>query len=264
MLSDLLHGVLDLVFAATCVACGGAIPSRAKQRFVCSACWTRTRPIPYPRCERCWTPLPEAQGGSVPACRLCPTLRPALRAIRSPFVLGGPVRPMVHALKYRGWYGMARPLAERMASVTWPREVEAEVGVVVPVPLSASRQRERGYNQAALLANEVARAKGWICEQNALERARSSGSQTSLHPTERRANVAGAFRARAGAADRLALQHVLIVDDVWTTGATSLACGEAVLAAGARAFSVLTFARALPELERLERRAELAGITAIP
>jgi predicted amidophosphoribosyltransferase len=81
-----------------------------------------------------------------------------------------------------------------------------------------------------------------------LLRVRSTGSQTTLHPSERRANVAGAFRAAAGT--RLAGEHVMIVDDVWTTGATALACGEALLLAGARAYSVVTLARALPELDR--------------
>jgi ComF family protein len=147
-----------------------------------------------------------------------------------------------------------------MAMLEWPREVEREASLVVPVPLSKSRARERGYNQAAVLAHAFAGAKAWECAENALERARSSGSQTTLHPGERRANVAGAFRARSEIMSRLEFQHVVVVDDVWTTGATALACGEALLEAGARAFSVLTFARALPELERRERRAELAGI----
>src|SRR5690606_8734923 len=123
-----------------------------------------------------------------------------------------------------------------------------------------ARRRERGYNQAALPAREVAKIRGWDCRENVLERSRASGSQTALHPDERRANVADAVRPRPEEAGGVALQHVLVLDDVWTTGATALACGEALLTAGARAFSVLTFARALPELERQQRRAELAGI----
>jgi ComF family protein len=205
-------------------------------------------------------PLPQSAPGTDVTCRLCPDLRPALRAIRSAFVLDGPVRALVHALKYRGWYSLAEPLGTRMASLDWPREVTEEVRLVVPVPLAPGRARERGYNQAALLAREFARARGWVCVEHALERARSSGSQTTLHPGERRANVAGAFRARTEQASRLASEHVIVVDDVWTTGATALACGEAILDAGARAYSVLSFARALPELERREKRAALAGI----
>ncbi len=206
-------------------------------------------------------PLPVAAFTEQASCRLCPELRPALRAIRSAFVLDGPPRELVHSLKYKGWYSIAESMGTRMAAVDWPGDVRGDISVVVPVPLSRTRARQRGYNQAALLAREVARRNGWICSEDVLERGRFVGSQTTLHPGERRANVAGAFRVRTERATSISMQHILVVDDVWTTGATALACGDALLSAGARAFSVLTFARALPELERQQRRAELAGIS---
>ncbi len=193
-----------------------------------------------------------------PACRECPDLRPAIRAIRSAYLLDEVSRPLVHALKYKGWHAAAIPMAERMTRVTWPREVEVDSPLIVPVPLSRVRHRERGYNQAALLGMEIARRKGWRFEVETLERSHSAGSQTTLHPAERRANVAGAFRATAPGAESIAARHAIVVDDVWTTGATALACADALLSAGARAVSVLTFARALPELERSARRVELA------
>jgi ComF family protein len=253
-LSDLLRGALDLVFAPTCVACGGIIPTTAIDRSVCVRCWSRARPIPLPRCPRCSAPLPFAQGSVLPTCKECPQLRPAIRAVRSAFLLENPVRSVVHALKYRGWPVVAVAMAQRMAAVEWPDEVTLEVSSLVPVPISSGRRRQRGYNQAALLAGEVARFRGLECLPDTLQRARSSGSQTTLHPTERRANVARAFRVPAGEESAIAAQHVMVVDDVWTTGATALACAEALLDAGARAVSILTFARALPELERLEHR----------
>jgi ComF family protein len=193
-----------------------------------------------------------------PTCRLCPDLRPALRTIRSAFLLDGPVRGLVHALKYQGWATLAGAMGTRMAAVDWPREVTEEVRRVVPVPCSAARLRERGYNQAALLAEAVAGRRGWKAEPSLLARTRSAGSQTTLHPEERRANVAGAFRVPPAAAERVASEHLLLVDDVWTTGATAYACADALLDAGARAVSVLTFARALPELESHSRRLEAA------
>ena len=122
--------------------------------------------------------------------------------------------------------------------------------MVVPVPLSAVRLRQRGYNQAGLLAEVVARCRGWSYRPDLLQRVKATESQTALHPAERLANVAGAFRAPPEGASVLRRQHILIVDDVWTTGATTLACAEGLLEAGARAVSVLTFARALPELRR--------------
>lgn len=181
-------------------------------------------------------------------CALCEDLPPSLRALRSPYRLEGPPRELVHALKYGGWRALARSMGARMASVELPLEVEDEVRLVVPTPVSRVRLRQRGYNQAALLASAVATARGWTCVPDVLVRTRASETQTNLHPSERRANVAGAFTIRPGAASSVRMEHVLLVDDVWTTGATALACGEALTAAGARAYSVLTFARALPEL----------------
>ena len=181
-------------------------------------------------------------------CALCEELPPSLRALRSPFLLDGPPRELVHALKYGGWRSLAAPMGARMAAVELPVEVEEEVRLVVPTPVSAVRLRQRGYNQAALLAVVVAAARGWTCAPDLLVRARASDTQTNLHPSERRANVAGAFSVRPGGEASLRMEHVLLVDDVWTTGATALACGEALTGAGARAYSVLTFARALPEL----------------
>ncbi|HYJ79326.1 MAG TPA: phosphoribosyltransferase family protein, partial [Longimicrobiaceae bacterium] len=91
---------------------------------------------------------------------------------------------------------------------------------------------------------------GRVADGTLLVRTRATATQTALHPSERRANVAGAFAVPAGRAAELRGEHVVLVDDVWTTGATVLACVEALLEAGARVASVATFARVVPELER--------------
>ncbi|CAN5864115.1 hypothetical protein BH23GEM3_BH23GEM3_17880 [soil metagenome] len=158
-----------------------------------------------------------------------------------------PVREIVHALKYGGWKGAATPMAERMRSVSLPRDVHDEVRRVIPVPTSGVRLRERGYNQAERLASAFAHAAQLTCTSDLLVRERTMQTQTGLHPDERRANVAQAFSVPSAGARPLAGEHVLLIDDVWTTGATACACAEALLAAGARMVSVLTFARALPD-----------------
>lgn len=216
--------------------------------MVCGVCWSRVREIPQPRCDRCWTPF-RVQDLAV-SCAVCPDLPPSVRALRSAFLHEGPVRRLVHGLKYGGWPVLAEPLGQRAAAVPFTREAEEEIRLVVPVPLSATRLRQRGYNQAELLARAIARTRGWECAAGILLRGRDTRSQTALHPAERRANVAGAFRTCPGRAAQLDGEHVLLVDDVWTTGATGLACGEALIRAGARAVSILTFARALPDLHR--------------
>jgi ComF family protein len=246
----LARGFLDLLFAPVCLGCESPIAPASPSPMVCRVCWSRMRDIPLPRCDRCWTPRPSTPPTVAPleSCSTCDALPPSLRAVRSAFVMEGPARQLVHALKYGGWHALAPGLAERMAALPLPREVREEVRCVVPVPLSRVRLRARGYNQAALLAGSVARFQGWRDGSGILERTRATDSQTALHPAERLANVAGAFRVRAERRSELRREHVLVVDDVWTTGATALACADALISAGARAVSVLTFARALPDL----------------
>lgn len=159
-----------------------------------------------------------------------------------------PVRHLIHALKYSGWTAVADPLARRMAGLPFPVDVHEEARLVVAVPISRPRLRERGYNQAALLAEAFAARTAREYAPSVLLRKRATETQTTLHPDERRANVAGAFAPAAGVS--LAGEHVLLVDDVWTTGATALACADALFSARARAVSVVTFARALPGLDR--------------
>jgi ComF family protein len=168
-------------------------------------------------------------------------------------------RALVHALKYHGWHALGLTMGRRIARLDVPQDVSEEAGLVVPVPIGAARLRQRGYNQAERLAAGVAASLGLELRPTLLRRARSAGSQTALHTTERRANVAGAFRVDAGEHELVTGEHVLLIDDVWTTGATALECTNALLAAGARAVSVLTFARALPVLERAASAATLAA-----
>lgn len=249
---SLRDGLLDLVFAPVCAGCREPVPTAETERLVCRVCWSRVRPLPSPRCERCWAPLPAHGSGE---CRQCPEIPPSIRVVRSARLMGEQARKLVHALKYGGWSALADPLARRMAELPLPPDVEEEARVVVPVPTSRVRLRERGYNQAGLLAGALAARTGRSASPGLLVRTRAAGTQTTLHPGERRANVAGAFAVPPERAAEAAGAHLLLVDDVWTTGATAVACAAALLGAGARVVSVVTFARVLPELER-EGRAE--------
>jgi ComF family protein len=243
------QGLLDLVFAPVCAACAAPVPTSAAERLVCGLCWARVRELPAPRCPRCWTPVPHGREAGA-RCTACATLPPAVRVVRSAFAMGDVSRRLVHALKYRGWSALAEPLGRRMAALPFPEDVEEEARVVVPVPTSPTRVRERGYNQAALLAASFAARTGRGVDTGLLARTRASGTQTALHPDERRANVAGAFTVPEGRRGGLRGEHLLLVDDVWTTGATAEACAKALLDAGARVVSVATFARVVPGLDR--------------
>ena len=131
-----------------------------------------------------------------------------------------------------------------MARLRWPEDVLAERPLLVPVPLSPSRERERGYNQSALLATELGRRWGLGAMINCVRRSRATVSQTELAPEQRASNVAGAFTVDAATAPSLQGAHVLLVDDVVTTAATLNECATAIFESGARVISYVTFGRA--------------------
>lgn len=153
---------------------------------------------------------------------------PGLDGIRVRAQFEGAISAAIHAFKYNRQTRLVEPLGallcEAVRDAGWP------VDVVTAVPLHATRLRERGYNQAALLADYLARAQGWACIPAAVRRVRETASQVHLNAQERRANVAEAFAAEP---EWVQGQRVLIIDDVLTTGATLCACAEAVRAAGA-------------------------------
>ena len=182
-----------------------------------------------------------------PTCPECDDWDRSVRVARSACLLRDPAGALVHQLKYRGWRCAAGVMAERMAAVPLPEDVRTEARLVVPVPTTPLRVRERGYNQAEVLAEALARRTGRRLLP-ALSRAGSASSQTSLQPAARLANVAGAFAPVGATTSRIAGEHLLLIDDVLTTGATVTACSAALVDAGARCVSVLTFARATGRL----------------
>jgi ComF family protein len=153
----------------------------------------------------------------------------------------------VRATGYRRWNSKKTPsrtVPARFSRARNRRPAGAAQDVCVPVPTSAQRIRERGYNQAGLLAAAFARRTGRECLP-ALARTAASASQTGLQPVKRRANVAGAFRLDPVLARRLGNAHVILIDDVLTTGATAVECTRILEAGGVRCVTLITFARAL-------------------
>ena len=189
--------------------------------------------------------MPRLRTGRVAGfrCQECLEWPPGLRSARSACLLHHPADALVHQLKYRGWKALGAFMAERLARVPLPADVAAETRRVVAVPTTEARLRERGYNQAEVLARAFAEATGRSLVP-ALCRAPGTSSQTTLQPVARMANVAGAFSLAEATEKEIAGEHLLLVDDVLTTGATVVACAETLMVAGARCVSVLTFARA--------------------
>jgi ComF family protein len=203
---------LDLVFPPMCVGC------RKVGRWICPQCWGQ---LEWARkiCGICATPSFESP------CRGCMPGASAVRTVVAVAAFQGVAREAVHALKYEGRHAISTTMGKLMA-----REArELEVDLVVPTPLHAARRRERGYDQAALLARPVARELGARFDGAALKRTRRTRQQVSLGPEERRENVAGAFTATCV----LHGERVLLVDDVYTTGATIEAAAHALVEGGA-------------------------------
>lgn len=146
---------------------------------------------------------------------------------------------LVKALKFRGEEELVRPIAGLMAERYRVAAFFGKPDVLVPVSLHARRERERGFDQAALLAARVAALCGMELGEGLLERVRWTMPQAFLGRRARLANIEGAFRA----APKVAGRRVLLVDDVMTTGATMAACANALRAAGAKSVYALTFAR---------------------
>lgn len=228
----------QLVFPRVCAACDAALQD-SDETIVCGLCWARVRRLPHPQCARCGHP--SARPGP---CRTCTLLPAYVRAVRSYAWMPDPAGSRIlGALKYDGWSAVAGPIGIRMAGLVFPADVVRERVALVPVPLASDRERERGFNQARRLA-EVVGAAWALPVHDALRRTRGTETQTRLTPTERLANVHGAFAPVVSEVGALVGCHPILVDDVFTTGATMNACAAALFTAGVRTISYLTFGRA--------------------
>lgn len=241
-----LRATWQLALPPVCAACERPRDEHETE-LVCGRCWAQVRELPHPRCERCGHPLTPGR-----TCAWCVLLSPFVRCARSVcWVPHGTGLSIVRALKYDGWHAVARDISARLARLSWPRDVVEERRALVPVPLAASRLRERGYNQSERLAVALAPRWGIPVWSDVLVRGRATRTQTRLTPEERLRNVAGAFVVPDAARRRILGTHLVLVDDVVTTAATLNASAAALFAGGARIVSYVTFGRAPASGDRL-------------
>lgn len=226
--ADLGRRLLDLIFPPRCIVC-----SRLGT-WLCAECISDLPYVVGPVCYQCGTPLPQGR-----SCARCAQHPLEIERVHSVFLFQGPVRSAVHRLKYRNGRALAEPLGELMAD--WWVEQRISVDVIVPVPLHPRRLRERGYNQAGLLARALGRRLDVPVWETAIERVRHTRSQMRLDAAARQSNVQGAFHCSD---ERVGERRVLLVDDVCTTGATLDACAEALYRTGGAWVQALTLARA--------------------
>ncbi|MBV9112078.1 MAG: ComF family protein [Hyphomicrobiales bacterium] len=226
----------DIVYPPSCLVCQAAT---AEPRALCAQCWGRLRLIERPYCERLGTPFAVDAGAALlsPAAIANPPVYERARAVAR---YDETARLLAHRLKYGDRLDLAATIANWMARAG--AELLAEADLIVPVPLHRSRIWKRRFNQAALLADGMARRSGKRFDAFALRRKRPTRPQVGLSRAERRANLTGAFEVGEEDKARVAGLRVLLVDDVLTTGSTANAAARALLRGGAAAVDVVVFA----------------------
>lgn len=237
-------GLLHLVFPTPCHVCQRPL-GLGRRSALCAACWGALERVPQAGCQRCGWPFPAAgaaRGAERPLCQRCRETDDHFEAARAVLLYrdGGVARAAILLCKHGGRLGLLQHLAALLAAEAPADLMERAWDAAVPVPLHWRRRWRRGFNQAEALARAVGRRHGLPVARRCLTRIRATPPQHG-DAAARRRNVRDAFAVRR--APRIAGKRLLLVDDVFTTGATANACAAALLAAGATAVGVLTLAR---------------------
>lgn len=237
------RAIVDYALPPRCPGCGVNV---GDDRQFCLACWSSLDFLGEPACAHCSIPLPTAAPGGALACGACLAEPPPFDGAPAALVYGPVARTVALRLKYGRRTGHARLMARLMAR----RLVAAgdiDVVLLVPVPLHRWRLWSRGFNQAALLADELARLTGAPRDHHLLLRVKPTASLRGKGRRERERIVAGAFALAPGAKARAARRHLVLVDDVHASGATLRAAARVLRRSGASRVSALTWARVVPD-----------------
>ena len=234
--------LLDLFFPPVCAIRKALLDGRGKNLTLCPTCLKAIRPVHSPYCPRCGLPVPSGDGEGH-LCGLCLKERWYFEVHRTSGLYEGALKEAIHRFKYGGVFSLVRVFGDLLQPNFQTLSQDYSVDVMVPVPLHIRRLRERGFNQALLLVRELSKRTGIPYKERVLQKIKDTPVQIALKKRERRKNLTGAFQVK----DQEAIQGkaVLLVDDVYTTGATVNECSRALLRAGADRVAVLTVARAL-------------------
>ena len=224
-LQPYLAALADMFYPQRCVSC-----ERRSSDVLCRACFEALPRVGHPVCGRCG--LPTAFAALV--CEECKNVDFGFESAKAALKYEGVGKKIVHALKYRGY----KQVVDRLATPLMLQALgDDHFDAVVPVPLHRARLRNRGFNQAELLARGVAQKLN-ASVSDTLEVVRSTRDQVELSAAQRRANVAGAYKTKNPLYGRL-----LLIDDVFTTGATMNACALTLVNAGAKEVHALSLCR---------------------
>ncbi|HAV62227.1 MAG TPA: amidophosphoribosyltransferase [Verrucomicrobiales bacterium] len=242
--SSWLRAIVGLLYPEVCQFCNEQRAS-AGEGFVCSTCWSRAGAIRFirpPFCLRCGLPYDGAITTDF-ICGNCHGIKLHFTSARSATVAAGLVLEAIHRFKYQRHLWLEPFLADLLLRELKPWLEAHAVDLLVPVPLHPVKRREREFNQSQRIAAAISRATGLPCSASCLKRVRETGTQTALSREQRAINVRKAFAINRSFP--LNGKRVLLIDDVFTTGATANACARVLRSAGALDVAVWTVARSV-------------------
>ena len=239
---DWLNAALGFIFPEVCQVCRAGRATVAAG-YVCATCWQQVRFIRPPFCERCGLPF-QGELTTTFECANCREMELHFSSARSAVAAGGMVLEIIHRYKYQRALWFEPFLADLLIREAGPVLRGAAWDWIVPVPLHPAKHREREFNQAERLARHLAAATNIPVNARLLKRVEPTLTQTRLTRPERAANVRRAFALQTAGLD-LPDARIVVLDDVFTTGATTSACARALRQAGASEVCVWTVARGL-------------------
>lgn len=240
------QGLFTAFFPSDCRLCSAPLTNISRLP-VCPGCLLAIVPLWGPACEVCGETVFDVSISQNQICAACQESRPHFAKAAAYGAYDGPLRELIHLLKYERVEPVAGVLGQKLAQAIPKLGPMADSVLVVPVPLYRSKRRDRGFNQAELIARAALKdcAGRWELRADVLERTRPTVSQIGLTRAERMENVRDAFQVRH--LNRVAGREALLVDDVLTTGTTASECARVLRNAGAAKVWVATVARTLKE-----------------
>ena len=234
------QALIDFFFPPRCPFCGESREEK-NPSGICSSCFGQIRAVAHPRCPRCGVGF-TSDLGEDHLCSDCLRGDGHFTKARALAHYEGLMPAILAQFKYRGHSRLAKPLGDLLADYREPGFNFADYRLVIPVPLHPRRLRQRGFNQSLLLARRISRRYSLVLDFQTLQRIRPTIPQTELSAAERQKNIRGAFAVSTPQA--VNEKTVLLIDDVFTTGATVEECAKVLLKSGADQVDVLTLARA--------------------
>jgi ComF family protein len=232
-----LETLLDFALPPRCAGCGSIV---GQLHSFCPDCWTEVEFLGESGCSTCGLPL---EATDAEHCGVCIAKPPRIQRTRAAVAYGELSRSIAIKLKYGRKVALARTMARYMA----PLVSKDAAPILVPVPLHRTRLWQRGFNQSALVARELAKATGLRSEEGLLRRVKRTPALKGMSLSQRRKAVAGAFNVDPSA--ELAGRTVVLIDDVLTTGSTANACARALKLAGAERVELVSWARVIKPMQ---------------